>query len=65
MPYPARERKKPEIFQAFEDGDKHAPVSSRVEQARRRKKERERKSKGKDNGEEIPAKQTNKQAAKS
>ena len=44
MPYPSRERKAPVMFQSYEDGDKHAPVSIRVEQARKREKERKRKS---------------------
>ena len=48
MPYPSRERKQPVVFQAFEEGDKHAPVSARVEQARKRKVDRARKA-GKEN----------------
>ena len=48
MPYPSCERKKPDIFQAFEEGDKHAPGATRVEEARKRKKDRARKS-GKEN----------------
>ena len=43
MSYPTRERKKPDKFQAFEAGDKHAPVSQRVEMARQRRKDRDRK----------------------
>ena len=44
MPYPVRQRKKPEVFQALEEGGKHALVSQRVEYARQKKKDRERKN---------------------
>ena len=44
MPYPARQRKQPEKFQVFQAGDSHVPVSLRVEKARSRKKDRERKT---------------------
>ena len=44
MPYPSRDRKKPDVFQAFEEGDKHAPVSARVHKARKRKEDRARKA---------------------
>ena len=44
MPYPTRERKKFKVFQSYEDGDKHAPVSVRVQEARQRKSDRQRKT---------------------
>ena len=62
MPYPARERKQPDMFQAFEAGDKHAPGSARVKQARMRKKDRVRKSGPRDG--EVCAKKSMKEAAK-
>ena len=46
MPYPVRKRKKPETFQAFDEGGKHALVSQRVENARKKRKDRERKTVG-------------------
>ena len=44
MPYPVRQRKKAEVFQAFEEGGKHALWSQRVELARQRRKDRDRKN---------------------
>ena len=46
MPYPVRQRKKPDVFQAFEEGEKHALVSQRVENSRKKRKDRERKTVG-------------------
>ena len=66
MPYPSRDRKKPDVFQAFEEGDKHAPVSARVHKARKRKEDRARKAgKEKNVGEEKEVPTSTKSAKKS